>query len=164
MHINVGVLKNKCCWIKINCFHVSFSCSSRWDLSVAAGGVISVVCMWFMFCKTPSSNFFTFFIGHATQYVEQNSVVMLLEQMLLGCIFELSVIISTKEVMFSSWLVSKYVSEFIVPIVNYEKILDFNREITMVINHDHFYGPFSGTTRMSRFQKRTSRLHGARED
>jgi len=27
-----------------------------------------------------------------------------------------------------------------------------------------FYGPFSGTTRVSRYQKRTSGLHGARED
>jgi len=33
--------------------------------------------------------------------------------------------------------------------------------------HTHtqaFYGPFSGTTRVSRCQKRTSRLYGARED
>jgi len=27
-----------------------------------------------------------------------------------------------------------------------------------------FYGPFSGTTRVSRCQKRTSGLYGARED
>jgi len=27
-----------------------------------------------------------------------------------------------------------------------------------------FYGPFSGTTRVSRFQKRTSGLYGASED
>jgi len=40
--------------------------------------------------------------------------------------------------------------------------------VEMIFNHHHppqpFYGPFSGTTRVTRCQKRTSGLYGARED
>jgi len=54
------------------------------------------------------------------------------------------------------------------------KILQFLTGVTAnakcpVYHHHHttpqpFYGPFSGTTRVSQCQKRTSGLHGARED
>jgi len=39
--------------------------------------------------------------------------------------------------------------------------------VVMWLPHTHtqpFYGPFTGTTQVSRCQKRTSGLHGARED
>jgi len=40
----------------------------------------------------------------------------------------------------------------------------YNTEYTTTTTPQPFYGPFSGTIRVSQFQKRTSGLYGARED